>query len=78
MLATFIITGNYFFLAAPLMWFFSLLYASMKFLDKKEIILLPITYTMLVIFLAALYIDLSFKRLLGKKIEWYKTPKHNL
>ncbi len=78
LLIAFIITGDYFLLAAPILWLSTAVYASAKFLDKNEIILLPIIYFMFVAIQTALFLNLFIKKLLGIKIEWYKTPKDRL
>lgn len=76
-LLAFLFTGSYFFLAAFVLGGSVILSGPVKSLDKDELLILPLTSSLLAIIQVLILLNLLIKKILNIKIEWYKTPKDN-
>ena len=76
-LSAFLLTGSYFFLASFILGFSIILYSVARNLGKNEILALPLTLALLSTIQVLILFSLLVKRLVNKKIDWYKTPRDN-
>lgn len=72
MLITYLFTGNYAFLAGTLLAFLISFCGSIKYLNKKDMALLPVTHYLYGAIQALVFLNLFIKRLLNIKVKWEK------
>jgi cellulose synthase/poly-beta-1,6-N-acetylglucosamine synthase-like glycosyltransferase len=74
-LIAFITTNNIFFALTPTFIFLVFLVPTIRYLEPKDAILLPITFILFSFIQLVMLVHCAIKKFLGIKPKWYKTPK---
>lgn len=64
-----------YFLIPGLISLAAIIYLSLKYLDFKEIVMLPPALAVLIVIFSASFLSMLIKKILGIRIGWYKTPR---